>query len=339
MLGFSRQAYYQYWKRQTGAVNQEAVVVNLVRALREDHPRMGTRKLYERLQDELTTQQLKMGRDALFELLAAHGLLVRRRRRRVRTTFSRHRFRKYPNLISALVVDRPNQVWVADITYWFTPYGCLYISLVTDAYSRRIMSYAVAQTLQAVHCKSALQRALDQLTGKEANALIHHSDRGVQYCSAEYIGLLNAHHVQVSMTQQGDPLENTIAERINGILKNEYLAHQLVTSLAQAQTVLQQALYLYNYQRLHLSCDMLVPDQAHQKEGKLKWSTLFRTGQTRQTLTGYFRPDQLSDTDILPSYTGPPSKLTLPLSYRAFSLLCSCSYALRNAMLASSCLL
>ncbi|SES92066.1 IS3 family transposase [Hymenobacter actinosclerus] len=278
VLGFSRQAYYQYWQRQAGHVNQEAVVVNLVRAIREDHPRMGTRKLYERLQDELTRQHLKMGRDALFELLAAHGLLVRRRRRRVQTTFSRHRFRKYPNLISALLIERPNQVWVADITYWFTAYGCLYISLVTDAYSRRIMGYEVAPTLQAVHCRTALQRALDQLAGKEGKPLIHHSDRGVQYCSAEYIGLLNAHQVQVSMTQQGDPLENAIAERINGILKNEYLAHQRVYSLAQAQTVLQQAVHLYNYQRPHLSCDMLVPDQAHQKEGKLKrrWRNYYR---------------------------------------------------------------
>ena len=130
-------------------------------------------------------KKIKLGRDGLFELLAANGLLIRRRRRTVSTTFSRHRLRKYPNLTKELVIDRPNQVWVADITYWFTHYGCLYISLVTDAYSKRIMGYGVAQTLQAVHCKTALQMALDQLNPADGKALIHHSDRGIQYCSAE----------------------------------------------------------------------------------------------------------------------------------------------------------
>lgn len=269
-LGFSRQAYYQYWQRQAGQVGQEEVVVTLVKAIRKEHPRLGTRKLYERLKEELTKREIKMGRDALFEVLAANGLLVRRRRRNVTTTFSRHHFRRFPNLIKELVVERPNQVWVADITYWFTHYGCLYISLVTDAYSRRIMGYGVAQSLQAVHSKAALQMALEQVAEGAGKRLIHHSDRGIQYCSAEYVSVLNAHQVQISMTQSGDPLENAIAERVNGILKTEYLEHESVVSLAQAQLVLQQAVQLYNYQRPHLSCDMLVPDEAHKGEKKLK---------------------------------------------------------------------
>lgn len=269
-LGFSRQAYYQYWQRQTGQVRYDADILQLVKKIREDHPRIGGRKLYSMLEKEFVERGIKMGRDGFFELLAANRLLIRRRRRKVRTTFSGHPFRKYPNLIKDLVVEKPNQVWVSDITYWFTQYGCLYISFVTDAYSKRIMGYCVAPTLGAIHCKAALQMALKKINRRTAKTLIHHSDRGIQYCSAIYIGLLDAYHVQISMTESGDPLENPIAERVNGILKNEYLAHRGVYSLAQAELVLEQAVFLYNYKRPHLSCDMLVPDQAHNGEKKLK---------------------------------------------------------------------
>lgn len=269
-LGFSRQAYYQYWQRQAGQNDSESDVIEWVQKLRKDHPKMGGRKLYDLLKEEMARKDIKMGRDALFELLAAKGLLIRRRRRRVTTTFSGHRFRKYPNLIKELVVNRPNQLWVADITYWFTNYGCLYISFVTDAYSRRIMGYEVAESLHAVHSKAALQMALERINPQIGKTLIHHSDRGLQYCSADYVGLLNSFAIQISMTESGDPLENAIAERVNGIIKNEYLAHHSVYSLAQARVVLEQAVFLYNYKRPHLSCDMLVPEQAHQQEGKLK---------------------------------------------------------------------
>ena len=270
LLGFSRQAYYQYWQRQQGQVGHESQVIDLVKALRKDHPKMGGRKLYDRIKEEVTKREIKIGRDALFELLAANGLLIRQRRRTMRTTFSFHRFRKYPNLIKELEVDRPNQLWVADITYWFTHYGCLYISLVTDAYSKRVMGYGVAETLRAVHCKAALEMALEQTDRQAGKSLIHHSDRGIQYCSGEYVALLDSYTIQISMTENSDPRENAIAERVNGIIKNEYLADQNVISLAQAQTALQQAVYLYNYKRPHLSCDMLVPDEAHKGEGKLK---------------------------------------------------------------------
>lgn len=269
-LGFSRQAYYQYWQRQAEQPSHEAQVVELVNAIRNEHPRMGGRKLYERLNEELIKRGIKMGRDALFELLAAHKLLIRQRRRTVQTTLSSHRFRKYPNLIKELVIDRPNQVWVTDITYWFTHYGCLYVSLVTDAYSKRIMGFSVAETLRAVHCKLALEMALEQIDKRVAQGLVHHSDRGIQYCSNEYVAVLEAYHMRISMTEDSDPRENAIAERINGIIKNEYLAHQPVLSLSQAQAVLQQTVHLYNYHRPHLSCDMLVPDQAHKREGKLR---------------------------------------------------------------------
>jgi transposase InsO family protein len=269
-LGFSRQGYYQYWQRQAGQINNDEAILGLVKKVRKDHPRMGGKKLYELIKEEMIGKGIKTGRDLLFDLLAANRLLIRRRRRRVRTTFSGHPYRKYPNLIKELVVERPNQLWVSDITYWFTQCGCLYISFVTDAYSKRIMGYCVAPTLEAVHCKTALQMALKKINRRTARELIHHSDRGIQYGSALYIGLLDAYHAQISMTETGDPLENAIAERVNGIIKNEYLAHRSVYSLAQAELVLEQAVFLYNYKRPHLSCDMLVPDQAHQGEGKLK---------------------------------------------------------------------
>ncbi|UFH57918.1 IS3 family transposase [Spirosoma sp. KNUC1025] len=269
-LGFSRQAYYQYWQRQASQVDSESEVIELVKKLRRDHPKMGGRKLHDLLKEGMTKKGIKMGRDVLFELLAANGLLIRKRRRRVTTTFSGHRFRKYPNLTRKLVVERPNQLWVADITYWFTNYKCLYISLVTDAYSKRIMGCEVAKSLHAVHSKVALQMALEHINPQIGKTLIHHSDRGLHYCCADYIGLLDSFDVQISMTETGDPLENAIAERVNRIIKNEYLAHQSVYSLAQVRVVLEQAVVLYNYKRPHLSCDMLVPEQAHQQEGKLK---------------------------------------------------------------------
>lgn len=215
VLGFTREGYYQYWKRQFGQEVTDNQVVNLVKDLRKDHPRIGGRKLYSLLKKELTKREIKMGRDAFFDFLEANQLLIRRRRRKVTTTFSRHGFKKYPNLIADLEVNRPNQVWVADITYWLTKSDWLYISLITDAYSKRIMGYAVAETLEAVHCKSALEMAFSQINAQICKSLIHHSDRGLQYCSGQYISLLNSHHVRISMTENSDPRENAIAERVN----------------------------------------------------------------------------------------------------------------------------
>lgn len=278
LLGFTRQGYYQYWHRQSLEAGHEEQVIELVRQVRQEHPRIGGRKLYQLLKSELDKREMKIGRDAFFDLLSVHGLLIRKRRRRAVTTFSRHRFRKYPNLIRELAIERANQVWVSDITYWFTGYACLYVSLVTDSYSRRIMGYAVAETLEAVHCKAALVMALQHIGKREGKHLIHRSDRGIQYCSKEYIEVLESYSIQISMTENGDPLENPIAERVNGILKQEYLNHQQVYSLAQAQSLLEQAVFLYNYKRPHLSCDMLPPEQAHRQTGQLKrrWKNYYR---------------------------------------------------------------
>jgi putative transposase len=185
-----------------------------------------------------------------------------------------HRFRNYPNLIKGVVIERPNQVWVSAAVELILHTGllaaCLYISLVTDGYSRRIMGYTVSETLDAVNCKEALLMALQHIDKREGKYLIHpggapHSDRGIQYCSNEYVQVLESYYIQISMTENRSPLENPIAERVNGILKQEYLSHQQVYSLIQAKLVLKQAVFLYNYKRPHLSCDMLPPGQAHQQ--------------------------------------------------------------------------
>jgi transposase InsO family protein len=142
--------------------------------------------------------------------------------------------------------------------------------ILNGLWQGRLCGYEVAESLHAVHSKAALQVALGHINSQIGKTLIHHSDRGLQYCCADYVALLDSFNVQISMTENGDPLENAIAERVNGIIKNEYLAHQPVYSLAQARSVLEQAVFLYNYKRPHLSCDMLVPEQAHRQEGKLK---------------------------------------------------------------------
>jgi len=286
LFGFTRQGYYQALHRQIKEQVQETQIVDMVTNMRKAQPRLGGRKLYLLLEQEMKQKGIKIGRDAFFGILANNKLLVRRRKRKVITTFSKHRFRKYPNLIRELVITRPNQVWVSDITYWLTQAGYLYISLITDAYSRRIMGYEVAQSLETVHCCTALQMALQTITKQIGKHLIHHSDRGLQYCSNEYTKLLDGFDISISMTENSDPLENAIAERINGILKQEYLNHQVVTTIHQARSVLETAVFLYNYKRPHSSCDMLFPQQAHQKQGPIKkrWKNYYRKKEESTTL-------------------------------------------------------
>lgn len=224
---------------------------------------MGVRKLYELLEPFMLEHQIKMGRDALFELLAANHLLVKRRKRRVYTTQSFHWLRKYPNLIKDLTPERSNQLWVSDITYWKIVTGYVYISLITDAYSHKILGYQVAETLEAIESIQALEMALATLE-QQADSLTHHSDRGLQYCSGGYVKLLQDHGIQISMTESGDPLENAIAERVNGILKEEYLECYEVEDIHQAKELLNEVVKLYNKQRPHMSIGYMKPEDLHQ---------------------------------------------------------------------------
>lgn len=278
LFGVSRQSFYQYWKNQALQNNEQKIVLDLVRQIRKDHPVIGTRKLYLMIKQELESHHIKMGRDKLYDLLAETGLLLRKRRRRIRTTFSNHRFRKYPNLIVGLTLSRPNQLWVSDITYWRIKSKFWYISLITDAYSKKVVGYKVATNLKVIHTMDALKKAVQKVNSPDG--LIHHSDRGFQYCAYEYTDLLKAKGIKISMTQNGDPLENPIAERINGILKQEYLNHFPVNNIDQAEILLEQVVNRYNGERPHMSCQLMVPNKIHHSGrsllGKYNLSTYTR---------------------------------------------------------------
>jgi transposase InsO family protein len=209
---------------------------------------------------------IKMGRDALFDLLSAHGMLIRKRKRQIRTTQSSHWLRKYPNLIRELQPSAPNQLWVSDITYWKINNEHLYVSFITDAYSHKIVGYHVAETLATVETIQALRMALSGLLERPEShtSLIHHSDRGVQYCSADYVNLLVKNNVNISMTENGDPLENAMAERINGIMKDEYLHEFKVDSLFEAKKILEESVKLYNQDRPHSSIGYNYPSDVHE---------------------------------------------------------------------------
>jgi transposase InsO family protein len=227
---------------------------------------MGGRKLFEIVQPFLLEHRIKMGRDAFFDLLLINNLLVRRKKRKVYTTQSCHWYRKYPNKIKDVTPNGPNQIWVSDITYWKINCGYVYVSLITDAYSRKIVGYNVAETLESVETAQALIHALNNLSEKPTG-LIHHSDRGIQYCSTAYVNLLRDHQIDISMTENGDPYENAIAERVNGILKEEYLNDYSVEALDQARLILDLAINLYNTERPHLSCSYKTPDFVHRSKG------------------------------------------------------------------------
>jgi transposase InsO family protein len=211
-----------------------------------------------------------MGRDAFFDLMRDHCLLVKQRRRYHITTNSKHWMRKYPNLIREEMPMGPNHIWVSDLTYWKTKGGHYYISFITDAYSHKIVGYHVANTLEAVESVQALQMALSSLGESRHLQLVHHSDRGLQYCSHKYVNLLKERNITISMTESGDPLENALAERINGIIKGEYLDAYEVSDIEQARVLLSDVIKLYNTDRPHMSINNLTPEQVHQSLQSLK---------------------------------------------------------------------
>jgi transposase InsO family protein len=266
-FGITRQAYYQNaWKGIDISIEEDLLLTE-VSEIRKNHKRMGTRKLHGKLQTFMMEHQIKIGRDALFDLLSANYMLVRKRKRRIHTTQSHHWLRKYTNLIHGFTPTAPNQLWVSDITYWKINEGHVYISFITDAFSRKIVGYHVAQTLETVETIQALKMALSGFSMEPEShfQLIHHSDRGVQYCSHDYVKLLQDYHIQISMTENGDPLENAIAERLNGILKDEYLTDSPVKSIHDARIILARAVYLYNEDRPHMSIGNHYPSQVHEQ--------------------------------------------------------------------------
>ena len=271
LFGKTRQAVYKQQRTEQGLVMKNAIVIKSVQQIRADMPRIGTRKLQYLLTDTLAEHQIKMGRDKLFDLLADYGMLVRRRKRRkTYTTDSNHPFRKYPNLIRDVVVTGPNQLWVSDITYICLASNFCYLSLVTDAYSKKIVGFCLYKTLEKEGPLAALKMAISQWDLH--TTLIHHSDRGLQYCCSDYTTLLNSYGITISMTERGDPYENAVAERMNGILKGEFEMGVTFRSFEEATTAINRTIDIYNSKWPHGSCNNLTPQVAHQGQGPLAFT-------------------------------------------------------------------
>ncbi len=263
-VGLSRQAYYQCRRVRQRQVIDEAAVLELVRRERRLQPKLGGRKLRALLRPEWTAEMgIRLGRDRFFELLRRHGLLLKRRRRRgPRTTDARHGFRKYPNRFCGQRWTAPHQAWVSDLTYVQTEEGWLYVWLISDAWSRKIVGYSGEETLEAEGSLRALAMAMAQLPS-EARPL-HHSDRGIQYCSHAYIQRLEQQGIGVSMTEENHCYENGQAERVNGILKQEYGLGETFRTKAMSRAALAEAVSLFNTRRPHMSLGYRIPGEVHE---------------------------------------------------------------------------
>lgn len=277
LFGKTRHALYDHqWRSQDRSIHDD-IVIQMVHKLRQSLPRVGTRKLIPLLRQQLSTYQIKIGRDYLFHLLQRYNLLIRQRKRKAYTTNSNHWMRKYSNLIKDLVISRPEQVWVSDITYirMINQWG--YLSLVTDAYSRKIMGFGFCNNLSVSGCLEALEMALKNRNYPQSS-LIHHSDRGTQYCCKEYVDVLARHEISISMTENGDPRENAIAERVNGIIKAEFNLYSSQDNFVHTYHRIIKSITAYNELRPHSSCNNLTPVQAHKLQGLLtrKWKNYFK---------------------------------------------------------------
>ncbi len=279
MFGVDRQVYYRKKKSKQKRQDIASQVIELVQEIRQQMPRIGTRKLYYLLERKL--ESLSVGRDRLFRILKANHLLIIPKRSYRITTNSHHRFRKHKNLIERLAITRPEQVWVSDITYLGNRENPRYLSLVTDAYSKFIMGYNVSENLNTESCIRALQKAVK---GRRytSQTLIHHSDKGIQYCSNEYQKTLSENDLQCSMTESYDPYQNAVAERVNGILKQEFLIDEYKVELAEITQIVKKSIDIYNNKRPHYSSYMLTPRQMHDQQ-KVKIRT-YKKNSCKKTL-------------------------------------------------------
>lgn len=268
MLGVNRQVYYRSKKSQIKRREIAEIVVEMVQEIRMVMPKIGGRKLYYLLHSKL--RKLGVGRDRLFLILKANHLLIKPKRQYHITTDSHHHFRKHKNLMKNTDIIRPEQFWVSDITYLGKRSNPIYLALVTDAYSKRIMGYDISNSLSSQGVLMALNNAIKNREYKR-DKLIHHSDRGLQYCSNSYQDLLKKNTIKCSMTEQYDPYENAVAERVNGILKQEFLDGIQIHDINLMRLFIDDAINIYNQQRPHLSNHMLTPKQMHnQKTIKMK---------------------------------------------------------------------
>jgi transposase InsO family protein len=281
LFGHSRQAFYKHQKLQFATLSKTQLIIEQVLHIRKQQPRCGGRKLLFMLQSFLEQRNIVIGRDAFFDLLAKNKLLVRNKKRRVNTTNSKHFFYRYPNLVKAFTPQHAHELWVADITYIPVNDRFAYLHLITDAYSRKIVGFHVSDNMRVDSAVIALQKALDQ---KPSDAIvIHHSDRGMQYCSNEYVKLLQYHHARISMTQNGDPYENAMAERVNGILKTELIA-ETYADVKEAMQHITRCITIYNYRRVHSSINYQIPHHVHSLQGPQikRWKNYYKHNQQKK---------------------------------------------------------
>ena len=263
-FGLKRDAYYKYLKRHKERVKINKDVVFLVKEHRKYLPREGARKLHKKLNPVFANLGIKIGRDSLFTILRNNDLLVKRKKYSSKTTDSYHHFHKYCNIIKDIIPNRINQIWVSDITYIRTINGFCYLALVTDIFSRKIIGFDASNSLELSGCLRALHKAVSALRYSESSQdLIHHSDRGSQYCSHQYVGQLKRNGIQISMTEENHCYENAIAERVNGILKDEFYLDQVFSSLEHVKFAVKNAIKMYNSKILHLSLDYKTPDMVY----------------------------------------------------------------------------
>jgi len=275
LFGVDRQVYYRKITRRKTRQSSASKVVSLVLEIRQTMPRIGAKKLYFLLNNEL--KELKIGRDKFITILRANHLLIVPKRSYHITTNSHHRFRKHQNQILELQIQRPEQVWVSDITYIGKRENPCYLSLVTDAYSKKIVGFNVADNMNTESSMVALKNAVKNRKYTSLS-LIHHSDRGLQYCANDYQKILNKSNIKCSMTQNSDPYENAVAERINGILKQEFAIDKFNAALPVMKFLVKNAIEIYNEKRPHYSNFMLTPNQMHQQN-----KIIMRTYKTKNT--------------------------------------------------------
>ena len=262
-FGYTRQAWYNHLKRSELQTFQEHLVLQRIREIRRELPRTGCIKLYKELNNGfLQKLGINMGRDAVFNLVRDNGMLIKSKKRYAVTTNSFHRFKVHPDLVQRRAAQWAEEIWVSDITYITTIAGFTYLSLVTDAYSRKIVGHYLSKDLKASGCIIALNKALSERIYPE-NTLIHHSDRGTQYCCDDYVSMLKQKQISISMTQTGSPYDNAIAERVNGILKIEFDLYKTFSSYDQASRAVEHAIFKYNNLRLHASCNYKTPESTH----------------------------------------------------------------------------
>lgn len=260
-FGISRQGYYKARKQKQQTDVEQRRLIPKVLELRAQMPILGGRKLYFMLKQEVQSLSKPLGRDKFFKLLRDNNLLIRPKRYRPRTTESKHRFRKYDNLIKGLEINRVNQVYVSDITYLRTVSGFCYLFLITDLYSRRVMGEDLSESLAIEGSLRALKTATDKTNNLDGS--IHHSDRGIQYCSNIYTEKLTSLGIKISMSEQANPYENVVAERVNGILKQEFMLDKVFPDIRTARNALREAIKIYNEKRPHMSLGYKTPAQIY----------------------------------------------------------------------------